>query len=668
MGLSSQKGQRLVYVLVDCVWNCVITHAPSECRFLDLQGVHCLLDVLEKGPPWLQLCVLSCLADFFESNQLAVKQALRWVSRSTHRQVQKLLISVWMKQAIRKDDPYQVKMEAERLATECPTPENVPFQPKEKKYTNVVSAKHVNPKQTFKAVSSTQHTLTDPDVHPLIAVVNQADIQTKVYCVLKQTGFEAHESLTFDERSTLVDISALVDTRNDTMWEYVEDTLREEGIRPVSADQAKLDETRKTRAQRLQNIKQQQGQVDQSKAQWETQDEITFYKSLIKKSEDPAVVAKAEPSKGLTITQAKMRKTAMLKASFQSALEQSTKTIPAIDPSTNKDPLDGDPFKETAAAVRAAKRNPQKREAPHSAPAGTCSSPTNGMGVGPKPPTQAFIAPVPPAADTSIHSQRRSTLSFTVADNSLASGWPDEVDLSTIPPTLPKHVRAFADQAPAGQGHNETQKFLTIMEYNVLCSLNNFRRNPASLLPTLENLKHRQMRQAEIDGVRSVQEVKQAFEVASDFIRKAVNSNDKPKAIKQCPIGMVLAARDHALDTGGKGLTGHTGSDAGSLQSRLNRYGSYDAVRPVCECIGYGYVEADEIVASMLVDDPEMFPEIVGQRNELLNSEYRYCGIGLHWHRVHKAVAVLIFACSFRERPRQQQDDAHARFKAMFCE
>ncbi|MDR1024140.1 MAG: hypothetical protein LBL56_00300, partial [Treponema sp.] len=40
--------------------------------------------------------------------------------------------------------------------------------------------------------------------------------------------------------------------------------------------------------------------------------------------------------------------------------------------------------------------------------------------------------------------------------------------------------------------------------------------------------------------------------------------------------GLFLAAKDHADDTGPRGITGHTGSDRSSMGQRINRYGEWN--------------------------------------------------------------------------------------------
>ena len=96
-----------------------------------------------------------------------------------------------------------------------------------------------------------------------------------------------------------------------------------------------------------------------------------------------------------------------------------------------------------------------------------------------------------------------------------------------------------------------------------------------------------------------------------------IRSNEGPAAVleaieflkKQQPVQtlrwspeMAMAARDHTVDTGGKGLmTGHEGSDGSDTSDRLERYGHWTG--GIAENISYGKEFGINVVLQLLVDD-----------------------------------------------------------------
>ena len=60
---------RLVLALSDCVWSCVVGSEENEERFLDLEGIFLLLDMLESAPKDLRAPILGVLVDLSERDK-----------------------------------------------------------------------------------------------------------------------------------------------------------------------------------------------------------------------------------------------------------------------------------------------------------------------------------------------------------------------------------------------------------------------------------------------------------------------------------------------------------------------------------------------------------------------------------------------------------------------
>ena len=93
------------------------------------------------------------------------------------------------------------------------------------------------------------------------------------------------------------------------------------------------------------------------------------------------------------------------------------------------------------------------------------------------------------------------------------------------------------------------------------------------------------------------------------------STNEGPAAVQEAitflenmqPVGeltwsseMAKACRDHVLDQGPKGATGHTGSDGSTSWSRTARYGTRTGSG---ECITYGQTTGIAVVMRLLVND-----------------------------------------------------------------
>jgi len=132
-----------------------------------------------------------------------------------------------------------------------------------------------------------------------------------------------------------------------------------------------------------------------------------------------------------------------------------------------------------------------------------------------------------------------------------------------------------------------------------------------------------------------------------DGIQSCINDLSKRQSMP--PLrpsrGLFLAAKDHANDTGPKGITGHTGSDKSSLAQRINRYGRWDG--RCGENIDYGHNNARDIVVQLLVDDGVSSR---GHRNNILNKDFKYTGAAIGTHSVYSYLCVIDYANEYTEK------------------
>jgi hypothetical protein len=109
--------------------------------------------------------------------------------------------------------------------------------------------------------------------------------------------------------------------------------------------------------------------------------------------------------------------------------------------------------------------------------------------------------------------------------------------------------------------------------------------------------------------------------------------------------GLFLAAKDHADDTGPKGMTGHTGSDRSSMSQRINRYGTWAG--GAGENISYGHNIGRNIVVQLLIDDGVSNR---GHRNNILNRNFKYTGDAIGSHTQYTYLCVIDYANEYKDK------------------
>jgi hypothetical protein len=306
----------VIFAAVDCVWQCVFGSDSNERHFVESGGVDCLLGVLESAPSWMVSLPLSCLADLLIHPSAAV-QCRSWRSPRTGRSGVQIALGLWHMSALEN----------------VPAPESIA--------SNLaigLEAVGVNAHKTLPStmqvprresvrgdINLSAFTMRDDVRDPpadIAHIVATQRTNFKVFAMLAVLGFEGHSELDANERATLAAIESFIALCKDEIWQNVEASLIAEGIVPIDADRAVLDQMRveaTARSTQLLATRRTYSEIHDTRT---AESERTFYKSLIKKTEE-RTVASQKPM-GLSITEAKIRKAQMLKASFKQAVNSAT--------------------------------------------------------------------------------------------------------------------------------------------------------------------------------------------------------------------------------------------------------------------------------------------------------------------------------------------------------
>lgn len=182
--------------------------------------------------------------------------------------------------------------------------------------------------------------------------------------------------------------------------------------------------------------------------------------------------------------------------------------------------------------------------------------------------------------------------------------------------------------------------YLAAREKNVVLELNKVRTNPKKyadlyLVPTLRYYQGKELR---YPG-RIIILTNEGRSAVDECIR--ILSSMRPLKPLLPSMPLYLAAKDHAQDTGPKGIVGHTGSDGSSLLVRIKRHDK--ELRTIAETINYGNDEAREIVKSLIIDDGVLGR---GHRKIILTPGYDCVGLSIGSHKSYGHVCVIDYAKS----------------------
>jgi len=111
-------------------------------------------------------------------------------------------------------------------------------------------------------------------------------------------------------------------------------------------------------------------------------------------------------------------------------------------------------------------------------------------------------------------------------------------------------------------------------------------------------------------------------------------------------LGLSYAAKDHTLDQGKGGKTGHNGSDGSTLRDRIQRYGEFSGhgYRSWGENISYGQSSSRDIVLQLLIDDGV---STRGHRNNIMNKNFTQVGVSFGIHSRFEKMCTIDYATGY---------------------
>lgn len=221
---------------------------------------------------------------------------------------------------------------------------------------------------------------------------------------------------------------------------------------------------------------------------------------------------------------------------------------------------------------------------------------------------------------------------------------PNQAPSNTQPQTVSPHPVDIAEsQVPPTHGGEDVPAFdFATIESDILTEMNRARRNPSAYAALLKKQRpYYRDKRLELPGQIPIltQEGLSAVDEAIDFLEQT-----RPLSSLGASMGMAKGARDHVLDQGPKGETGHLGSDGSEPWDRIGRYGK--ALGLQGENISYGPATGQDVVMSLIVDDgvPDR-----GHRKTIFNPEFKISGVACGTHLHYRIMCAITYASGYSE-------------------
>ena len=221
---------------------------------------------------------------------------------------------------------------------------------------------------------------------------------------------------------------------------------------------------------------------------------------------------------------------------------------------------------------------------------------------------------------------------------------PNQAPGSTQPPPVsPPPANISDSQVPPTNGAEGVPTFdFATIESDILTETNRARSNPSAYAALLKKQRpYYRDKRFERPGQIPIltQEGLSAVDEAIDFLEQT-----RPLSSLGASVGMAKGARDHVLDQGPKGETGHLGSDGSEPWDRIGRYGK--ALGLQGENISYGPATGQDVVISLIVDDgvPDR-----GHRETIFNPEFKIAGVACGPHLHYRIMCAITYASGYSE-------------------
>lgn len=188
-----------------------------------------------------------------------------------------------------------------------------------------------------------------------------------------------------------------------------------------------------------------------------------------------------------------------------------------------------------------------------------------------------------------------------------------------------------------------TEENFEVYETEFFEAVNNFRRNPQSIIPNLQALLpmfRNNILYREDDLPIQTSEGEAAV---SEAIEALTNAKPLPEFILDENISN--AARSHCIDIGKKGYVSHEGTDGSTVSDRIERFCEWEG--SCGENIDLGSKRGLNCLLSFIIDDGV---KSRSHRKNLLNEKCRILGIAMGPHREYEVILVVNFVHNLREK------------------
>jgi len=326
------------FAVIDCLWNYVIGNENNEKTFLQTDGVHNLLSIMESSEDFVKYIAISMLIDFIQLNDEYKNEIILWKSPHTQQNAADILTQIWVAQErneIKKPHFYDEQEVGEAIAannsvvqsnsdnfSEAETYQDM-NNDDEQEINNEIGGDNGNKQQQQQAqpLSARSSSGGKSTFNNTIRIsrVNQSltrmDFRPKIFHLF--SILEGYDSFTTSTKS-MANQSAIIKMRvhdkslTDGVWKHIKDDLERECIRPTSPDEKMLTSKLEDSVKRMQHLDAEIERIKHEEQIALRRSEEEFYQTL---QERKKVNEQKTTKKKMTVMEAKIQKMKMVQAS-----------------------------------------------------------------------------------------------------------------------------------------------------------------------------------------------------------------------------------------------------------------------------------------------------------------------------------------------------------------